>query len=172
MTRSRTIAILALLSLSVMTPVLAQDGSQKAAADFKRLVGLWYCDNRTLGEGSHAYKSIWEFKTEFGDRTYVGRWREVRSQEHAQPNNGISLWSYDAKAKRYVLDGLDFGTSRYTWTSDPSEWTDKYPFRYVWSAEGFRLPIHRKDSNEWTFAAEVQDGAKWTTVAEGTCKKQ
>jgi hypothetical protein len=171
MERSPLIAIVALITLTFASVCLAQDGQRKAATDFQALTGLWRCDNRTVGEGSHAFKSIWNFRPEFGERTYVARWNEFQSAEHAQPTDGIHLWSYDAKLDRYFVDGLNSGTNRFTWTSQPSEWTETYPFRYVWAAEGFQLPIVRKNPNEWTWAAQIKDGTEWVTVSEGTCRK-
>jgi hypothetical protein len=154
---------------SLSTASLAQDGPPKQLEIYKQWVGKWACENRTLGEGSHAFKATWEMVEEFPN-VYTARWLEVESNEHPQPGQFAYLHPFDLGSKRHTcVVQLNTGTQIH-WTATGV--TNAYPASWVWEAEGFRSPITRHTDRDVSWAFEIKDGDKVTRLTEGRCTKQ
>jgi hypothetical protein len=167
-------AILLAGLVALLAPVTTARAADQASAappaaleSFAPAVGRWACDNRTLGEGAHAYGSTAQFSRELDGRAYIWRWQETGSTEHPTPNETVELIMFDPDTKRVVTSGMSrFGPIKRIGDG----WVGN---RLTWEADGYRIVGTRKVPGEdLSYVVEVPKDGRWVTVVEGTCRKQ
>jgi hypothetical protein len=158
---------LAMIGLScavfVAAPALAQRLPQ--LDDYQWQVGSYTCNGETTGEGAHPFTATYSLTRELDGGVYIERYAEAKTAQHQQPFSIVHLYTYDAKTRRYVRNGVDGNGGRHEHTS--AGWTDGV---WIWDAGGFRIPIKRGD-NGFDFKAELLKDGNWVLLASGTCRR-
>jgi hypothetical protein len=143
----------------------AAAGEKEMNAAFKGALGKWDCDAKELGSGK-AFKATAEVSSEFGGATFIEKYTEQKSADHAQPWSAVFLMSYDDSKKHWVRHGVD--NSGGTNAATSSGWKDK---TWVWENDGVNIVIAEQGPKARTFAVDVKDGGNVKRVVEANCKK-
>jgi hypothetical protein len=159
----RLVSVASMLALAVFAPASRAEPMKELSA-YKRGLGKWMCNAKELGSGK-TFKAAIDLSADFDGHTYIERYYETKSAAHPNPWKAIFIMSYDAKAQRWVRNGVDNAGERNAASS--SGWKGD---TWVWENDGANIVVTNPSSAVRTFAVDVKGEGGVKRVVEATCK--